>query len=180
VSDSCTIGQLSDYHRLAVDGENAAVLALEAGIDTELPATDCYGAPLLRAISAGLVAEETLDEAVRRVLCAKFDLGLFEEPYVDVAAASRAAATEAHRELARRIARKSIVLLKNDGILPLAADVESIAVIGPNADAARNLFGDYAYPAHVESLQNVLDSGRSSLSTPGVESAEITPMPIEA
>src|SRR5262249_58346435 len=84
------------------------------------------------------------------------------------------------RELARRIARKSIVLVKNDGVLPLAADVGSIAVIGPNADAARNLFGDYAYPAHVESLQNVLDSGRSSLSTPGVESAEIDPVVIEA
>ena len=62
----------------------------------------------------------------------------------------------------------------------LAAEVGSIAVIGPNADTARNLFGDYAYPAHVESLQNVLDSGRSSLSTPGVESAEIDPVEIEA
>jgi beta-glucosidase len=117
---------------------------------------------------------------VRRVLCLKFDLGLFDEPYVDVAAASGAAATAAHRELARTIARKSIVLLRNDGILPLAAEIGSIAVIGPNADAARNLFGDYAYPAHVESLQNVLDSGRSSLSTPGVESAEIAPVEIKA
>jgi beta-glucosidase len=62
----------------------------------------------------------------------------------------------------------------------LAADVGSIAVIGPNADTARNLFGDYAYPAHVESLQNVLDSGRSSLSTPGVESAGIAPVEIDA
>ena len=62
----------------------------------------------------------------------------------------------------------------------MAADVGSIAVIGPNADTARNLFGDYAYPAHVESLQNVLDSGRSSLSTPGVESAEIDPVAIES
>jgi beta-glucosidase len=180
VSDYFSIRQLSDYHRLAEDAEDAAVLALEAGLDAELPSTDCYGAPLLRAVGAGRISEETLDEAVRRVLRAKFDLGLFEEPYVDVAAASGAAATEAHRELARRIARKSIVLLKNDGVLPLAADVGSIAVIGPTADVARNLFGDYAYPAHVESLQNVLDSGRSSLSTPGVESVEITPVQIEA
>jgi beta-glucosidase len=180
VSDYFSIRQLAEYHHLAVDGESAAVLALRAGLDVELPATDCYGPPLLRAIDAGLVAEETLDEAVRRVLCTKFDLGLFDNPYVDVEAASGAAATTAHRELARTIARKSIVLLRNDGILPLASDVGSIAVIGPNADAARNLFGDYAYPAHVESLQNVLDSGRSSLSTPGVESAEIGPVDIEA
>jgi beta-glucosidase len=180
VSDYFSIRQLAEYHRLAVDGESAAALALGAGLDVELPATDCYGAPLLRAIEAGLVTDETLDEAVRRVLCTKFDLGLFDEPYVDVAAASGAAATAAHRKLARTIARKSIVLLRNDGTLPLATEVGSIAVIGPNADAARNLFGDYAYPAHVESLQNVLDSGRSSLSTPGVESADIAPVKIEA
>jgi beta-xylosidase len=180
VSDYFSIRQLAEYHRLAVDGESAAALALEAGLDVELPATDCYGAPLLRAIAAGLVAEETLDEAVRRLLRTKFELGLFEEPYVDVAAASAAAATDAHRELAGTIARKSIVLLRNDGVLPLSPEVGSIAVLGPNADSARNLFGDYAYPAHVESLQNVLDSGRSSLSTPGVESAEIEPVEIEA
>jgi beta-glucosidase len=180
VSDYFSIRQLADYHRLAVDGESAAALALEAGLDIELPATDCYGAPLLRAIETHLVSEETLDDSVRRLLRTKFDLGLFDEPYVDVAAASAAAATDVHRELARTIARKSIVLLRNDGVLPLSETVGSIAVIGPNAGTARNLFGDYAYPAHVESLQNVLDSGRSSLSTPGVEKAEIAPVEIEA
>src|SRR5262249_45342471 len=101
------------------------------------------------------------------------DLGVFDNPYVDVDRASAVAATAGHRELARTIAEKSIVLLKNDGILPLGPGVGSIALIGPNADAARNMFGDYAYPAHVESLRNVLDSGRSSLSTPGVERVEI-------
>ena len=67
--------------------------------------------------------------------------------------------------LARTIARKSIVLLKNDGILPLSPELTSIAVIGPNADTARNLFGDYCYPAHVESLREVLASGGSPLSS---------------
>jgi beta-glucosidase len=164
VSDYFSIRQLAEYHRLAPTAEDAAALALNAGLDLELPATDCFGAPLLDALEAGLVAEPTLDDAVRRVLGAKFALGLFDDPYVDTAEAARAAATETHRRLAHRIAQKSIVLLKNDGILPLAPDAASVAVIGPNADAARHLFGDYCYPAHVESLREVLRSGRSELS----------------
>ena len=180
VSDYFSIRQLVEYHRLAEDAESGAAMALNAGLDLELPATDCYGAPLLRALESGLVHDATLDEAVRRVLRAKFDLGLFEEPYVDVARAADRADTPAHHELARSIARKSIVLLKNDGVLPLASSLGAIAVIGPNADAARNLFGDYAYPAHVESLREVLDSGRSSLSTPGVDPVAISPVEIRA
>jgi beta-glucosidase len=164
VSDYFSIRQLTEYHRLAPTAEDAAALALNAGLDLELPATDCFGEPLLDALEAGLVAEPTLDDAVRRVLGAKFALGLFDDPYVDTAGAAREAATQTHRRLAHRIAHKSIVLLKNDGILPLAPEAASVAVIGPNADAARHLFGDYCYPAHVESLREVLRSGRSELS----------------
>jgi beta-xylosidase len=164
VSDYFSIRQLAEYHRLAPTAEEAAALALNAGLDLELPATDCYGVPLSDALDAGLVAEPTLDDAVRRVLCAKFALGLFDDPYADVDRAAAAAATDAHRGLARRIAQKSIVLLKNDGILPLAPEAASVAVIGPNADAARHLFGDYCYSAHVESLREVLASGGSALS----------------
>ncbi len=96
-----------------------------AGLDVELPATDCYGAAAARgARRRASSSEQTLDEAVRRVLRAKFDLGLFDEPYVDVEpGVAGAAGTPAHRELARTIARKSIVLLKNDGVLPLASDL---------------------------------------------------------
>jgi beta-glucosidase len=179
VADYFLIRQIAEYHEVAPDGEAAAAMALNAGLDLELPATDCYGAPLLQALEAGLVTEATLDEAVRRVLRTKFELGLFEQPYVDATAASGLADVPAHHELARTIARKSIVLLKNDGVLPLAPDPGTVAVIGPNADAARNLFGDYAYPAHVESLLDVLESGHSTLSTPvdapvRIEPAEIT------
>ena len=110
--------------------------------------------------ASGLVAAETLDEAVRRVLRTKFELGLFEEPYVDPAHARASGGTTVQRDLARAIARKSLVLLRNDGTLPLSSDLGSVAVIGPGADQARYLFGDYAYPAHVESLQDVLESGR--------------------
>src|SRR4030095_7744780 len=72
--------------------------------------------------------------------------------------------TEPQRALARKIARKSLVLLRNDGTLPLAPDLGSVALIGPGADQARYLFGDYAYPAHVESLQDVLESGEDPFS----------------
>ena len=164
VSDYFSIRQLDSYHRLAEDGREAAAMAINAGVDLELPSTDCYGQPLLDAIEAGLVSEHTVDDAVRRVLSAKFELGLFDDPYVDAARAADAVGTPSHRALARTIARKSIVLLKNDGMLPLSPELTSIAVIGPNADTTRNLFGDYCYPAHVESLREVLESGGSPLS----------------
>jgi beta-xylosidase len=164
VSDYFAVRQLAEYHHLAVDAEDAAVLAMEAGLDVELPGTDCYGEPLLRAVRAGRVPEATIDAAVARVLTAKFELGLFERPYVDPERAAVAVDTPAHRRLARTIARKSLVLLRNDGVLPLRGG--RIAVIGPNADNARHLFGDYTYPAHVESLEEVLHSGQNVFSMP--------------
>jgi beta-glucosidase len=156
VADYFSIRQLADYHRFALDAEDAAAQTLEAGLDVELPSTDCYGAPLLAALATGTVSSDVVDEAVRRVLRTKFELGLFERPYVDVGAA---ASTGNLRPLARELSRKSLVLLRNDGVLPLAADVGRVAVIGPCADEARNLFGDYAYPAHVESFRHLLESG---------------------
>jgi beta-glucosidase len=103
---------------------------------------------------------------VRRVLRLKFELGLFERPLVEVDAAAAASETPAQRALARRIARRSLVLLRNDGTLPLAPGLRSVAVIGPNADAARHLLGDYTYPAHVESLLEMQQSGRNVFSMP--------------
>jgi len=180
VSDYFSIRQITEYHRLAEDGSRAAAMALNAGLDLELPATDCYGQPLVEALDSGLVDETTLDRAVGRVLRAKFELGLFERPYVDADLAHEVADTPAHHELALQIARKSIVLLKNDGALPLAPGLGSVAVIGPNADAPRNLFGDYAYPAHVESLRQVLESGPSPLAQSFGHLAEIDPVELRA
>jgi beta-glucosidase len=180
VSDYFSIRQLAAYHRLAVDGESAAAMTINAGLDLELPATDCYGEPLLRALESGAVSEATLDEAVRRVLGVKFELGLFDRPYVDPVTAAAAADTPAHHGLARRVAGKSIVLLKNDGVLPLRPELASVAVIGPNADTARNLFGDYCYPAHVESLREVLASGGSVLSTSFDSLAQVEPVEVAA
>jgi len=165
VSDYFSIRQLASYHRFATDAQDAACRSLSAGLDVELPSTDCYGEPLRDAVRDGQLAPATLDTAVRRVLRTKFELGLFEAPYVEPAAAELASGTAAHRALAARIARKSLVLLRNDGVLPLRPGA-SVAVIGPTADALRNLFGDYAYPAHIESLRNVLESGGDPLWEP--------------
>jgi beta-glucosidase len=164
VADYFSVRQLAEYHQVATGAEEAAAMALHAGLDVELPSTDCFGAPLLAALESGLVTPETLDGAVRRVLRAKFELGLFEEPYVDAGRAYGDVPRQ--RELARRIAGRSLVLLRNDGVLPLAPGTATIAVIGPNAHEARHLFGDYTYPVHVESLIEMQQDGRNTFSIP--------------
>ncbi|MBI4790501.1 MAG: glycoside hydrolase family 3 C-terminal domain-containing protein [Chloroflexi bacterium] len=153
VSDYRAISMLYDFHHVAADEAHAAHLALNAGIDVELPETKCNGAPLRQAVKSGLVHEELLNTSVERILRKKFELGLFENPYVAVERVMAVYETPAQRQLARRIAEQSIVLLKNDGdVLPLAKTIKSIAVIGPNANQARHLLGDYTHPAHVETL----------------------------
>jgi beta-glucosidase len=156
VSDYAGIDELVESHAIVGDLGAAAALALEAGIDVELPSTVAYGAPLAQALAAGDVDPALVDRAVARVLAVKFELGLFEAPYVDAAAA--VPPLEADRALARDAARASIVLLENDGTLPLRDDLATIAVIGPNADSARNLLGDYAHVAHIETLLEMRDN----------------------
>lgn len=153
VSDYSGIEMLHSHHRLARDKAEAARLALEAGVDLELPQTDCYGHPLRQAVEEGLIPESLIDQAVLRVLRLKLSLGLFEKPYVDIEHTKKVfsvAFRSRGRELAKLISRKSIVLLKNEGILPLKRDIPTIAVIGPHADEPRNYLGDYHFPAHVE------------------------------
>lgn len=157
VSDYFSVRQLTEYHRLTPDAPSAAAIAINAGMDVELPGTDCFGDPLHVALAAGAVSETVLDEAVRRVLTAKFELGLFDDPYVDPDRASLGTRVPDDLELAGEVARKSLVLLKNDGILPLRPGLR-VAVIGPNADQGRHLLGDYSYPAHVESLRETRSS----------------------
>jgi len=153
VSDYHAIDMIGAYHKAARDKRESAVMAMKAGINVELPSIDCYGEPLRQAVENGEIELALVDEAVSRILAWKFDLGLFENPYVDSGTAPAVFDTAEQRALAREIARQSCVLLKNEGgLLPLAKDTPSIAVIGPNADSLRNLMGDYSYPAHIESL----------------------------
>ncbi len=150
VSDYLGIDELISSHALTPDEPTAAALALEAGVDSELPTTRFYDSPLARALATGLVSEAILDRAVARTLRAKFLLGLFERPYVDPETAGLP--FERDRALARELARRSMVLLKNDGILPLLSNARTVAVIGPSADDARNLLGDYAHQPHIEAM----------------------------
>jgi beta-glucosidase len=161
VSDYEAVLMIHNFHNAAIDRSTAGRLALEAGIDVELPTVACYGDPLKAALDAGALDIETVNTAVRRHLQKKIELGLFENPYVDEGRVLEVFETPEQRELAREIARQSMVLLKNDGLLPLNKTIRTLAVIGPNADSSRNLLGDYSFEATRE-LMTIL---------PGVDSS---------
>jgi beta-glucosidase len=154
VADYSSVAMLRDYHHVVSSKGDAARLALSAGLDMELPTLDCYGT-LKDEVESGRLSQEIVDTAVRRILRLKFELGLFERPYVDAENAMQVFQTTEQRELARKAVAESVILLSNDGILPLASSVKRIAVIGPGADDQRLLQGDYHYPAHLEMIYAV-------------------------
>jgi beta-glucosidase len=134
VADYFGIEQMQTRHRVAADRADAAAQALEAGVDLELP--DPFGYPeLVGLVKRGRIPESMIDRSVALMLKAKLLAGLFEQPYADPDRAERVANTAAHQALALDAARKSIVLLKNQGaLLPLdRGRIRTLAVIGPNA-----------------------------------------------
>ena len=164
VSDLYAIKGLMTGQHVAVNVSQAAAMAITAGVDLDLGA-EAYGDDLQQAIKDGLVSGEVLDRAVSRVLAAKFSLGLFEHPYVDAKTPQTVVRSAAHRDLARQVARESIILLKNDGaLLPLKKNIASIAVIGPNADSVYNQLGDYTAPQPAGAVMTVLDGIRQIVS----------------
>lgn len=152
VSDYEAIIMIHNYHYAAATKHEAAAKALNAGIDVELPTVVCYGDELIHALESGEVSMDTIDLSVSRHLQKKFELGLFENPYVNEEKVIEIFETESNRALAYEIASQSLVLLKNDGILPLKPTISRLAIIGPNADSERNLMGDYSYNATAELL----------------------------
>jgi beta-glucosidase len=164
VSDANAVRSLETQH-FATDQTDAAARALTSGLDMEMAMSDAAFANLPAAASAGLVSEEAIDTAVRRVLEAKFRLGLFEMPFVDEAATAAVLDATAHRELARIAAERSIVLLKNaDGVLPLDTGAHSsIAVIGQLADSKRDQLGPWVFDHDTAETVTILDGLRSRL-----------------
>ncbi|MCX6134523.1 MAG: glycoside hydrolase family 3 C-terminal domain-containing protein [Ignavibacteriales bacterium] len=158
VSDWNSIGELVP-HGLAATLKDAAVLGLKAGIDMDMEA-NAYHDHLATLVKEGRVSETELNEAVRRVLRAKFRLGLFDNPYknCDVDREKRDLLTSSHREAARAMAQRSIVLLKNTGrLLPLSGSVKTIAVIGPLADDKKNPLGSWHAAGSPDDVVSVLD-----------------------
>jgi beta-glucosidase len=138
VSDYFAVQQLATLQHVAADEHAAGVLAFNSGLDMELPSPIGF-ADLAAAVKAGKVSTTNLDEAVARVLTAKFRAGLFEHPYADPDKAAAVVGSKDHAVLARKVADEAIVLLKNkDNALPLdAGKIKTLAVIGPNAKKMR-------------------------------------------
>ncbi len=175
VSDYYGIPQLESLHHVAADKTEAARLAIEAGVDIELPDPDCFPI-LVQLVKEGKVSEATVDRAVARNLRAKFLLGLFDKPYVDPERAARVTNSQEHRELAAEAARRSIVLLKNENnLLPLnRSRLQSIAVIGPNADRA-HLGGYSDNPGRgISVLQGIMDKVGSKVKVAHAVGCKIT------
>lgn len=172
VADYGAVNALATRQMTAIDAADAGVQALAAGLDVELPGSLCYTAGVAEAVRDGRLEETVVDESVRRVLDAKFRLGLFEDPNGAMEAFAATIAEESisrARAIARRLATRSTVLLANpDGVLPLRRDLARVAVIGPNAASIRNLFGGYSAPLAVE----MMTSGDMGLPAP-VQGGEV-------
>jgi beta-xylosidase len=189
VSDYFTVAFLKMLHGTAGSWGDAAAAALTAGIDVELPTVHTFGAPLLEAVRDGRLTEDVIDRALRRVLAQKAGLGLLADGWSPVPSALAGRDLDdpeslrgsidldppANRALAREIAEQSVVLLRNDGILPISVNGPGtslrIAIVGPNSDDPFSLLGCYSFPAHIGvqhpevpvgiELPTVLDAART-------------------
>ena len=147
--------------------KEAGILALKAGVDVGISIENAYMGDLIENVNEGKIPISQVDQAVERILRIKFQLGLFENPFVDVERAVKIVNSEEHKQLSLQTARESIVLLKNEkNTLPLKKGIKSIAVIGPNAVAPVDQLGDYmpqTVPQHVvtilEGIRNKVSSG---------------------
>ena len=168
VSDLYSIEGIHESHFVAPTKENAAIQSVMAGVDVDLGG-DAY-TNLCHAVQSGQMDKTVIDTAVCRVLRMKFEMGLFEHPYVDPKIAAKTVRRKEHIELARKIAQSSITLLKNENsILPLSKTINKVAVIGPNANNRYNMLGDYTAPQEDSNVKTVLDGILTKLSPSRVE-----------
>jgi beta-glucosidase len=159
LSDYNAVGELVP-HGVAADLSEAARLALLAGVDMDMM-SGAYAQHLASLVETGAVPLALVDDAVRRMLRLKLLLGLFERPYVDEALGERIVLADGARELALEVARQSIVLLANDGLLPLVPGAGRVAVVGPLADAPRDMLGTWTLFGREQDAETVLERVRA-------------------
>lgn len=162
VSDWRSVKQLI-YHGFAKDQPQAGILGSTAGVDMEM-VSRTYIENLPGFVRKGVISEDVLDTAVRRILRVKFLLGLFENPYVDPKLQDTVILAPEHRQLARQAVRESMVLLKNEkDLLPLDKNIKSIALIGPLADNRRDHLGTWVLAAKQKDVVTLRDGLKSAV-----------------
>ena len=151
-------------HGVAASPKDAGLQAIVAGVDMDM--VDASYLMLAEAVRSGKLKESVIDEAARRILRAKFALGLFEHPYTDETRAKTMLLTPEHRRTARQVAQKSIVLLKNEkNVLPLSKSIGTLAVIGPLADSREDMLGSWAAHGKAEEAVSILTGIREAVSS---------------
>ncbi len=153
------------YMGIAQNDRETGELALKAGLDVGISYEDGYMKSMAESVKEGKISMQLIDRAVRRILEQKFRLGLFENPYVDPEYAAKITHTKESKDVALKVARQGIVLLKNNNnILPLNKNIKRIAIIGPNADDEKNQLGDYTSDVVLQNITTVLDGVRNKVS----------------
>ncbi|MDL2297159.1 glycoside hydrolase family 3 C-terminal domain-containing protein, partial [Bacteroidales bacterium OttesenSCG-928-E04] len=143
VSDLYSIDGIHTSHFVAKNIKDAAVMSMTAGLDADLGG-NAYK-QLITAVKSNEIPENVINPAVHRILKMKFEMGLFDNPYVDPTRAEQIVRSQDHVAVSNQVAKESVVLLENNGILPLSLDTK-IALVGPNADNVYNQLGDYTAP----------------------------------
>ncbi|UXX79830.1 glycoside hydrolase family 3 C-terminal domain-containing protein [Reichenbachiella carrageenanivorans] len=154
VSDWMDIERIEKLHHVAANAKDAIRLSVDAGMDMHMHGPN-FLTPLAELVRSGAIDENKINESCRKILKAKFMLGLFEDPFVDEGSAAKELFSEEHQALSIEAARKSIVLLKNDGLLPFTSQ-KKILVTGPNAHNHR-LMGDWALPQPEDKLTTIYE-----------------------
>jgi len=155
---------LSERHASTL--KEAGILAMKAGVDVGISYQTAYMKDLIENVNEGKINIEEVDRSLSKILNIKFKMGLFENPYVDPDNAAKVRHTAESQELALQVAREGIVLLRNEkNTLPLAKDIRSIAVIGPNAEAARSQAGDYSAHNITQHIVTVLEGIKNKVSS---------------
>jgi beta-glucosidase len=168
VSDLYSIEGIHQSHQVAPTIRDAATMAMKAGLDADLGGAAFT--TLIDAVNNHEIEAAAIDTATCRILRLKFEMGLFEHPYVNVKTAKEKIGSAAHTDLARRVAQASMTLLKNDHqTLPLQKSVSRVAVIGPNADNVYNMLGDYTAPQAEGRVRTVLNGITDKIGAAHVE-----------